>query len=296
MLPIDTKTKHRLEGEGNGCGQEESTNKMKTSTGCPDNNGQVLVMRFLKNSIVNNPVTVSVFIMLVHVTCRLNLILSLSNSLSHSPLFCPSSLLFILWFFILLLAFPAFPFPFLFIPSLFFSPPIPLFLFSFSLLFCPMPYRTVTVVMHLLVDMKCALTLVHPSPYTSHSHTLTPSHPHSHTHTFPPSQSNHDHLFLQGSDRLYLNSSKSVVSSGNHGNHGNQERGVANDNVSSPQWKVVQLPSSYLVMNWPVKVCGRILQCDWSISHVYMYNCTKYIYISRTCKMVYLQQLYSHVF
>ena len=67
MLPIDTKTKHRLEGEGNGCGQEESTNKMKTSTGCPDNNGQVLVMRFLKNSIVNNPVTVSVFIVLVHV-------------------------------------------------------------------------------------------------------------------------------------------------------------------------------------------------------------------------------------
>ena len=108
----------------------------------------------------------------------------------------------------------------------------------------------------------------------SHLHTLTPSHPHSHTHTFPPSQSNHDHLFLQGSDRLYLNSSKSVVSSGNHGNHGNQERGVATDNVSSPQWKVVQLPSSYLVMNWPVKVCGRILQCDWSMSQ----PCTKYMY------------------
>ena len=145
------------------------------------------------------------------------------------------------------------------------------------------------VVVHLLVDMKCALTLVHPSRYT-----LTPSHPH--THTSPPSQSNHNHLFLQGSDRLYLNSSKSVVSSGNHGNHGNQERGVATDNVSSPQWKVLQLPSSYLVMNWPVKVCGRILQCDWSISHVYMYNCTKYIISQELIKCFPCSNYYSHVF
>ena len=97
------------------------------------------------------------------------------------------------------------------------------------------------------------LTLVHPP---SHPHTLTSTHA-----SLTPSQSNHDHLFLQGSDRLYLNSSKSVVS---HSNHGNQERGVATDNVSPPQWKVIQLPSNYLVMNWPVKVCVRILQCDWS--------------------------------
>jgi len=59
MLPIDTRVKKRLEtpkGEGSESGQEEATNN---PGGCHDNNGQVLVMRFLKNSIVNNPVTVS---------------------------------------------------------------------------------------------------------------------------------------------------------------------------------------------------------------------------------------------
>lgn len=67
-----------------------------------------------------------------------------------------------------------------------------------------------------------------------------------------PITANHEHLFLQGSDRLYLNTSKTVVARGNYG-VGSAGPPPTNGMVSSPQWKVVQLPSSYLVLNWPVK-------------------------------------------
>ena len=66
-----------------------------------------------------------------------------------------------------------------------------------------------------------------------------------------PFQANHNHLFLQGCDRLYLNSTTSAAShtTGLH-------QGQGGGHLSTPQWKVILLPSSYLVLNWPVKV-GR---------------------------------------
>ncbi len=76
-------------------------------------------------------------------------------------------------------------------------------------------------------------------------------------------QSNHQHLLLQGSNRLYLNTSTSVTQQ-----LGERGGGVASSSlkttptmgngiVSSPQWKVIPLPASYMVLNWPIQVRGR---------------------------------------
>ena len=73
---------------------------------------------------------------------------------------------------------------------------------------------------------------------------------------------NHHHLFLQGSDRLYLNVSrrhwKTPPPTNGVGGAASRQAPTTSGsagNVSSPQWKVIQLPLSYLVLNWPIKVC-----------------------------------------
>ena len=67
-------------------------------------------------------------------------------------------------------------------------------------------------------------------------------------------QPNHCQLFLQGCDRLYLNSttSGSLPSSSSSSHH--HPASGAGSHLSSPQWKIILLPPSYLVLNWPVKV------------------------------------------
>ena len=58
-------------------------------------------------------------------------------------------------------------------------------------------------------------------------------------------QANHEHLFLQGTDRLYLNKIQSVCDTGaGHGkakdfsSHGGKPQ---NGIVASPQWRVIQV-------------------------------------------------------
>lgn len=88
-------------------------------------------------------------------------------------------------------------------------------------------------------------------PFHLHTHPLAPP-PCTPHHT--PFQSNHRHLLLQGSTRLYVNTSSSIT---------HQGRGVANSKatpttnnvmLSSPQWKVIPLPTSYMTLNWPIQV------------------------------------------
>ena len=66
-------------------------------------------------------------------------------------------------------------------------------------------------------------------------------------------QPNHTQLLLQGCDRVYLNSTTTNNDMSSHpvGVAG----GVAGrSHLSSPQWKILPIPSSYLVLNWPIKV------------------------------------------
>ena len=66
----------------------------------------------------------------------------------------------------------------------------------------------------------------------------------------PLLQTNHSQLLLQGCDRLYLNSTTTchtLLPSQGAG-------GGATSHLSSPLWKILLLPPSYLVLNWPLRV------------------------------------------
>lgn len=67
-------------------------------------------------------------------------------------------------------------------------------------------------------------------------------------------QVNHSHLFLLGSDRLCLNLCKVTTPTRTTGEAKGQATPAGTSAVSSPQWRVVQYPSSYMALNWPVKV------------------------------------------
>ncbi|XP_064397549.1 guanine nucleotide exchange factor subunit RIC1-like [Halichondria panicea] len=64
-----------------------------------------------------------------------------------------------------------------------------------------------------------------------------------------PISVNHSHLFLLGSDRLCLNLCKVTTPTQTTG----EATPAGTSAVSSPQWRVVQYPSSYMALNWPVK-------------------------------------------
>jgi hypothetical protein len=64
-----------------------------------------------------------------------------------------------------------------------------------------------------------------------------------------PTVSNHHHIMLQAGDRLHLLVSNTLVANGNRGRM--QEIGSAI--ASTPHWKILQVPESYLVLNWPLK-------------------------------------------
>ena len=67
-------------------------------------------------------------------------------------------------------------------------------------------------------------------------------------------QVNHGRLLLLGSDRLYLNLCKGATSIKAGGGARAKATPSGASSVSSPQWKVIQYPSSYLALNWPIKV------------------------------------------
>ena len=61
-------------------------------------------------------------------------------------------------------------------------------------------------------------------------------------------QSNHEHLFLQGEDKLYLSTEEAfpfVFKS----NESNESAYLMNK-----QWQIVQIPHAYLKNNWPIRV------------------------------------------
>ena len=58
-------------------------------------------------------------------------------------------------------------------------------------------------------------------------------------------------------------------------------------NVSSPQWKVVQLPLSYLVLNWPIKVC--VWMCTlYVVSQSWSYIFDLSLFLSLSLSLYYL--------
>jgi hypothetical protein len=65
-----------------------------------------------------------------------------------------------------------------------------------------------------------------------------------------PILANHSQLLLQGCDRLYLNSTTTTC----HTLLPSQGAGGgATSHLSSPLWKILLLPPSYLVLNWPLR-------------------------------------------
>lgn len=76
--------------------------------------------------------------------------------------------------------------------------------------------------------------------------------------TVNPCMSNHEHLFLQGEECLYLNTGDMVSDS--NGLVERTGRSSANDGtvghstlVSNKQWILTQIPSNYLDSNWPIR-------------------------------------------
>ncbi|XP_078352736.1 guanine nucleotide exchange factor subunit RIC1-like isoform X2 [Oculina patagonica] len=76
--------------------------------------------------------------------------------------------------------------------------------------------------------------------------------------TVNPCMSNHEHLFLQGEECLYLNTGD-MVSETQDLIEGNGPRPVIGGPVghstlvSNKQWIVIQIPSNYLDSNWPIR-------------------------------------------
>jgi len=76
--------------------------------------------------------------------------------------------------------------------------------------------------------------------------------------TVNPCMSNHEHLFLQGEECLYLNTGD-MVSETQDLIEGNGTRPVISGTVghstlvSNKQWIVIQIPPNYLDSNWPIR-------------------------------------------
>nr|XP_006817611.1 PREDICTED: protein RIC1 homolog [Saccoglossus kowalevskii] len=73
--------------------------------------------------------------------------------------------------------------------------------------------------------------------------------------TVNPCISNHEHLFLQGEDRLYLNTGDTILKTNTQeiasgGSPASQGPSIL---VGNKQWQIIQLPHSYLATNWPVR-------------------------------------------
>lgn len=61
-------------------------------------------------------------------------------------------------------------------------------------------------------------------------------------------QTNHEHVFLQGEDKLYLNTGDITSKSSQYGGC---ESHIL---VGSKQWQIIPISHSYLASNWPIRV------------------------------------------
>ena len=61
-------------------------------------------------------------------------------------------------------------------------------------------------------------------------------------------QSNHEHLFLQGEDKLYLSTEEAFpfVFKANESNESAY--------LMNKQWQIVPIPHAYVKSNWPIRV------------------------------------------
>ncbi|XP_013407525.1 RAB6A-GEF complex partner protein 1 [Lingula anatina] len=104
--------------------------------------------------------------------------------------------------------------------------------------------------------------------------------------TVNPCMSNHQHLFLQGEDRLYVNnglertihqtSPKQQLHPSQPGYPSNQAPSFL---MGSKQWQVITVPSNYLGSNWPIRYAAidRAGQCvavagKYGLAHYALFN------------------------
>ena len=89
-------------------------------------------------------------------------------------------------------------------------------------------------------------------------------------------QNNHEHLFLQGEDKLYLNISDSQLTSGQRplvdGWDSAHGPGVL---LGNKFWQIIPLPQNYLQTNWPIRVGSQshwfiIGICHWAFIGIWL--------------------------
>ncbi|XP_064624282.1 guanine nucleotide exchange factor subunit RIC1-like isoform X2 [Lineus longissimus] len=91
-----------------------------------------------------------------------------------------------------------------------------------------------------------------------------------------PCMTNHEHLLLQGEDRLYINTGVHVLKTNSNamaeglsptkerpGQGSIQSQGINTILIGNKQWQVIPIPHNYLASNWPIKYCAadRSGQC-----------------------------------
>lgn len=99
--------------------------------------------------------------------------------------------------------------------------------------------------------------------------------------TVNPCMSHHDHLYLQGEDKLFIGSGAGFTKVFNLQNRTDDKRSspLKSKVSDNKQWNVVQIPSAYSATNWPIRysaidgdgtrlaVAGRAGLAHYSMSH-----------------------------
>ncbi|XP_041356612.1 guanine nucleotide exchange factor subunit RIC1-like isoform X2 [Gigantopelta aegis] len=80
-----------------------------------------------------------------------------------------------------------------------------------------------------------------------------------------PCISNHEHVFLQGEDKLYMSTGDTVSKTTSHSAHFRGSNSCLNGNafIGTKQWQIIPISHSYLAGNWPIRYSSvdRAGQC-----------------------------------